>query len=134
MAKYAGEDLTLEVETTPGGGTYALVGGASEHTLSINNESIDTTDKDANRWGEMKPYGKRSLAVSMNGFVSDNANFAIIEAAVQSDTNLNYRLNYGNSKTVTGAFHISSFEYTGANNTAQTFSLSMESDGQPTFA
>jgi TP901-1 family phage major tail protein len=130
MAKYAGEDLTLTVENTG----YQLVGGASEHTMTINNETVDTTDKDSSRWGESKPFGKRSVSVSMSGFVSDNAQFAVLEAAVQADTLVDCQLAYGNSKTATGNWHISSFEYTGSNNDAQQFSLTLESDGEITFA
>lgn len=134
MAKYAGEQAFLEVETTPGGGTYALIGAASEHTLTINNEQVDTTDKDSNRWGETKNFGKRSATIAFSGFVSDNANFALLEAAVESDTILNYRFNYGNSKTITGAFHANGLEYSSPNNDAQKFSVTLTSDGTPTFA
>ena len=134
MAKYAGEQATLEVETTPGGGTYALIAATSEHTLSITNEQVDTTDKDSNRWGETKPFGKRSATIAFNGFVTDDANFAILEAAVETDTILNYTYNYGNGKTIVGAFHANGLEYASPNNDAQKFSVTLTSDGEPTFA
>ena len=134
MAKYAGNDLVLKVETTPGGGTFGLVGGASSHTYTLTNSNVDTTDKDSSRWGEASPFGRRQIAFSFSGFVSDNANFALVEAAAESDTNLNYQIDYGNSKTVESAFHIDSFEVTGESEGAQTFSISMTSSGTPTFS
>lgn len=134
MTKYAGEQAFLEVETTPGSGTYALIGACSEHTLTINNEQVDTTDKDSNRWGETKPFGKRSVSIAVSGFVSDDAQFALLEAAAESDTNLSYRFTYGNSKTITGTFHADGLEYTSPNNDAQKFSVTLLNDGQPTFA
>ena len=51
MAKYLGSAMLLQVETTPGGGTYATIGGSSSHTLTINNEAVDVSDKDSSRWG-----------------------------------------------------------------------------------
>jgi len=130
MAKYAGELMLLKIMNT----TYQTIGASTEHTMTISNETVDTTDKDSSRWGESKNYGKRSVSVSMSGFVTDDAQFALIETAVETDALVDCQLAYGNSKTATGNWHISSLEYTGANNGAQQFSISLESDGTITFA
>ena len=134
MAKYLGSAMLLQVETTPGGGTYATIGGSSGHTLTINNEAVDVSDKDSSRWGEFLAAGNRSVVISMTGFVSDNANFAIMETAVEADTIISYKLLYGDSKTITSAFQISSLEYTGERNAGQGFSCTLTSSGTPTFA
>ena len=134
MAKYLGNAMVLHVETTPGGGSYALIGGSSSHTLSINNEQVDVSDKDSSRWKELLAAGDRSLSLTMSGFVSSDANFAIMAAAAVADTILNYKLYYGNSKTITGAFHIDSLEYTGERNAGQAFSCTLTNSGAPTFA
>jgi len=133
MAKYAGNDLVLKVESSPGSSSYGTVGGASAHTYTLTNSNVDTTDKDSSRWGEASPFGRRQISFSFNGFVSDNANFALLEAAVEGDTNLRYQIDYGNSRTVESDFHIDSFEATGESEGAQTFSISMTSSGTPTF-
>jgi predicted secreted protein len=39
--------MLLQVETTPGGGTFATIGGSTSHTLPINNEAVDVSDKDS---------------------------------------------------------------------------------------
>lgn len=135
MATYAGENLVLKVATSAGSTSYTTIGLMTEHTFTISNENVDITTKDDNRWGSSAPYGKREVSVSGSGIVSDNAAFAQIETVVNtSGTNLAYQIAYGNSKTATGSFIVNSLEYSGANNTAQTFSISMVSDGTITFA
>lgn len=134
MAKYLGNAMVLHVELIPSGGTYALVGGSSSHTLSIANEQVDVSDKDSSRWKELLAAGDRSVTISMSGFVSSDTKFALMEAAVQTDTILNFRILYGNSKTITGAFHIDSLEYTGERNAGQAFSCTLTNSGAPTFA
>jgi len=134
MAKYLGNAMLLKVESSPSSGTYNTIGGSSSHSMSINNEQVDVSDKDSNRWKELLAAGDRSLALSMEGFISDDANYALVETAYETDTILNFQLAYGNSKTVTGAFHIDSAELNGARNDGQGFSMSLTNSGEPTFA
>ena len=133
MAKYLGNVLRVKVETTPGGGTFAEIGGASEESFTLSNGQVDVSDKDSDRWKELLAAGDRELTLSINGFVSDETNFAIVETAATSDVILNYQLVYGNSQTIEGAFHIDSMEISGARNTGQSFTLALASSGAPTF-
>ena len=130
MAKYIGNDMVLKIMNT----TYQTIAGCLSHTLTINNEVIDVSDKDSNRWSDKISAGQRSLAVSFNCWVSDDAQFALMEAAAEGDTIVDLQLAYGNGKTVTGNFHVDSFEYTGEYNGAQAFSCTLSNDGVPTFA
>lgn len=130
MAKYIGNDMVLKIMNT----TYQTIAGCLSHTLTINNEVIDVSDKDSNRWSDKISAGQRSLAVSFNGWVSDDAEFALMEAAAEGDTIVDLQLAYGNGKTVTGNFHVDSFEYTGEYNGAQAFSCTLSNDGVPIFA
>ena len=132
MAKYLGNAMLLQVETTPGGGIYATIGGSSSHTMSLANEVVDVSDKDSNRWKELLAAGDRSLTISMEGFVSDDANFEIARIAARDDVIINYTLLYGNSDTIVGAFHIDSLEVSGARNEGQSFSMSLTNSGEPT--
>ena len=133
MAKYLGNVMLLSVETAPASGTFGAIGGSSTHTLTFNNEQIDVSDKDSNRWKELLAAGDRSVTISMEGFVSDNTNFALIEAAVESDTILKYQLDWGDSRQIEGDFHIDSFEVSGARNEAQSFSATFTNSGEPTI-
>ena len=132
MAKYLGNVMLLKVETTPGGGIYATIGGSSSHTMTINNEQVDVSDKDSDRWKALLAAGDRSISISMEGFVSDNTNFEIFRTAAKDDVILNYTLEYGNSDTIVGAFHIDSFEVGGARNEGQSFSTTLTNSGAPT--
>ena len=134
MAKYLGNNLTLSVESAPASGTYNVIGGVSEHSMTINNEPVDVSDKDSNRWVELLAAGARSVAISMSGFVSDDANYAIMDTAIKNDVILNYRITFASSETATAAFHIASNEIAGAKNDAQSFSVSLASSGVVTFA
>ena len=134
MAKYLGNVLRVKVETTPGGGTFAAIGGASEESFTLSNGQVDVSDKDSSRWKELLSAGDRELSLSINGFVSNDANFAIVETAAEDDVILNYELEYGNGKTITGAFHIDSFEVSGARNNGQSFTLSLASSGAPIWS
>ena len=132
MAKYLGNVLLLKVESAPASGTYNTIGSSVDHTFSVANESVDVSTKDSNRWGEILAAGGRSATVSMNGIISDDANFELMRIAWRDDVILNYTIEYGNSETFVCAFHIESLEVTGGRNTAQTFSVSMTSSGAPT--
>ena len=134
MAKYLGNAMILKVETSPGGGTFATVGGSSSHTLAWGAEQINVSDKDSSRFDEYLAAGGRSLTISMDGIVSDNANFKLVEAAVEGDVILAYQMLYGDSKTIESNFHIGSFEVTGERNGAQTFTCSLTNSGVPTVS
>ena len=131
MAKYNGISMVLQVDISA---TYTTIGACIAHTFTINNESIDVSDKDSSRWAEKLNAGQRSLSISFNGWVSDDAAFAVMEAAAEADTIVSMKLLYGASKTCTCDFHIDSFEYTGEYNNAQTFSCTLSNDDSPTFA
>lgn len=135
MAKYASNTLLLAVETTPASGTYTTVLFTSEHTLTVGAESVDVTDKTSGGWTEiLSGAGVRNVAVSMSGFVSDDAGYAIVKAAILSNTILKYRITYANGSTITGDFHIPSEEIAAPANQAQTFSHTFNSSGIPVFA
>jgi len=135
MAKFASTDATLAVETTPGGGTYGLVAAGITHSMSIDNGVTDTSDKDQSRWGSEASYGKRVVTIPVEGFVTDDNNFALIEAAVEAGTaSLNFQYSYGDSKTITGAFSISAFNYDATNFDAQKCTFTLTNNGTPTFA
>lgn len=131
MAKFNGIDMLLKVDIAS---TYTTIGASISHTMTINNEVIDVSDKDSSRWADKLNAGQRSVNITFNGWVSDNAAFAAMEAAAEGDTIVDLQMAYGNGKTATGNFHIDSFEYTGEYNNAQAFSCTLSNDGTVTFA
>jgi len=135
MATFAGEDLVLKVATSAGSTSYTTVGLMTEHTVSINNEPIDITTKDDDRFSSYESYGKREVVVSGSGIVSDNSAFSQLETVAQTaGTNLGYQVLYGNNKTLTGSFNLGGMEYSAPNNDAQRFSITLTSNGTIAFA
>ena len=134
MGKFLGNAMLLKIAPTFDGATYDTIGGSTEHTMTISNEQIDVSTKDTNRWKELLAAGDRSLVITMNGFASDDANYALLEGAVEADTIWNFQFAYGDGKTITGAFHVNTMETSGARNTAQSFSYTFTNSGEPTFA
>ncbi len=130
MAKYNGIDMLLKIQNTG----YQTIGASLSHTMTINNEVIDVSDKDSSRWADKLNAGQRSVNISFNGWVSDDAQFALLEAAAEADNIVDLQLAYGNGKTATANFHVDSFEYTGEYNNAQAFSCTLSNDGAVTFA
>jgi predicted secreted protein len=133
MAKYNGVDAVLKVESSPGSSSYSTIGGVISHTMTLNNEAIDVSDKDSSRWRDMLNAGQRSLQISLNGWISDDANYELLADAADNDSILSYQFLYGNSKTCECDFHVDSLERGGEYNNAQTFSCTLSNDGTPTF-
>ena len=125
--------MLLQIETAVPT-VYATIGGSSSHTVSFANEQIDVSDKDSSRWKELLAAGDRSISISMNGFVSSDANFALFFTAFTTDTITNFKVLYFGSKTIVGAFHIDSCDITGERNGAQTFTAKLTNSGAPTLA
>ena len=129
--KFLGISMVLQLNVSS---SYTTIGGCVAHTLVINNETIDVSDKDSSRWSDKLAAGARSLDVSFNGWVNDDTTFALIETAAEDHTVLDLKLLYGDSKTVTSNFYVNSFTYTGEYNGSQTFACTLAHDGIPTFA
>ena len=133
--KFASTDAFLEVEMTPGMADYQRVLAGITHSMAIDNGVTDTSDKDEDRWGSEASFGKRIATIPVEGFVSDDTAFAVVEAAVETGSaGLNFRYNYGDSKTITGAFSISAWNYDAANFEAQKATFTLTNNGTPVFA
>lgn len=131
MTKYLGNAMLLKLETVADTGTYVDIGGASEHTFSYSNSQTDVSDKFSNRWTELLSAGDRTVTITMNGFISDDTAYAVLETAMETDTIYRYRMVYGNNKILQGKFHIDSNEDSGARSSAQEFSCTFTSSEEP---
>lgn len=133
MAKYCGKNLLIQVETTPGGGTFATIGATNTASITINNETVDVTDKGGMPYRELLGCGMNTLSVSGGGQVSDDANFDIAHAAaVVGGTGaiLNFRIISEKADQYEGAFLVTTFERSGDHNNAELFTFSLESAAQ----
>ena len=134
MTANAGKLLLLKIESvTPG--TYTTVGGFRSNGLTINGEAIDVTDKDSAGWKELLDGGGiKSMAMSGAGVFKDSAGEEAIRVEAFAGTLHNYQMTFGNGDTLVGAFQITSYERTGEHAGEETFSISLEGSGAPTWA
>lgn len=132
MAGYSGRTLLVQVEQTPGSGTFIDVGGLRTKELKWSNEAVETTnDDDDGARTLLEGGGTRGLDVTGSGvFVSDTA-YNVIKAARKDNTHLNFKLTEpgANGDEHSGLFMISEFSVTGEHNGAVAYSMTLMSDG-----
>lgn len=125
-----GVDVGLAVETTPGGGTFADMGGITTNGMTINNGVIDITNKSSAGWREIHAgQGLQSVDMSVEVVFNTETNFLIMEAASLSQALLNYQY-ARNGKVFTGAFKIATWGETSPDNEKLTVSVSLQSSGE----
>lgn len=135
MAAQKGKDLLLKIDTT-GAGVFVSVGGLRSTSISLNKETVEITNKDSvNQWRELLAgAGVKSVQVSGGGVFTDATTEETVRADFFSDAITDYQVIMPDFGTFTGAFDLSSLEYTGEHNGEAAYSLSLESAGEITFA
>ena len=132
MAAESGRDLRISYDSGTG---MAEVAGARTDSLTFNNEAIDITDKDDSGVRTyLDDVAVKSMSLSCTG-VAKSAAFATLAQAAASGTALHdFQIEMGSFATYSGSFFIASFEATGEQADAITFTLSLESSGAITVA
>jgi TP901-1 family phage major tail protein len=115
--------------------TFTTIGGLRSTSLTINNESVDVTNKDSsNQRTLLAAAGVQSISVSGSGVFTDAASETTMKTNVLADTIDNYQFLVPDFGTFTGGFQVTSVEYAGEYNGEVTYSMSFESSGAITFA
>jgi TP901-1 family phage major tail protein len=137
MAEAAGKDFVLQIEDTPGGGTYTTLGGLRAKTFTRTHEGIEITNHGSNQDKTfLDAAGIRSMGVSGSGIFDRSATLHRVVDNCAAGTLTNFRLIDSGSggRTYTGSFHISQFEESGEYNGAVEYNVSLESSGAITVA
>ena len=136
MAAQKGSAMLMKVGTGGSPETFTTVGGLRSTSLTINNESVDVTNKGSTNLERelLAGAGVRSVSVSGSGVFTDASSEASIRTAASADTHGNYQFLVPDFGTFTGSFQITSLEYAGEFNGEVTYSVSFESAGAITFA
>lgn len=130
--KYTGRAMTLQMEDTLGGGVYSTIGGVRAKSVTINNEEVDITDGDDDTWKKLlEGAGVRSLALSVSGFITNNAAFELLQAKAFAGNIWRLKINFADSDNIIGLFLPASVELNGEYNGAQQFSASLSSADTP---
>jgi TP901-1 family phage major tail protein len=131
MTAQKGISMLLKLASDGSGGTIA---GLRTTSLKINNEVVDVTNKDSAGWRTLLTQaGVQSVTLQADGTAVNDATFATIQSNAQNNSINAYQMVYGNGDTIGGNFQIASFEIAGVYNKEQTFTITLESSGQPTF-
>jgi len=127
-----GRDFVLKVGTAAAGTVLAAMRTTS---FSINGEMVDITTKDDNGWRKLLDgAGVSSMQIQASGILSGAASHFTLMQAVGSRTIATYSVVFDGGDTIEGSFQPTSFEASGEHNGVQTYTLTLESSGQPTFS
>lgn len=135
MAAQKGSALLIKVGNAASPEVFTTVAGLRDTSISINAETIDITNKDSSRNRTLlADAGIKSFSVSGSGVFTDAASEQTILTNFSASTFKNYQIIIPDFNTFTGAFQITSMEYSGSHNSEVTYSMSFESSGGVTIA
>lgn len=134
MAAQKGSALLLKIGATASGAassdTYTTVGGLRSTSISLNQETVDITNKDSANAREMlADAGVESVSISGSGVFTDVASEETLRAAFAGADIPNFEVILPNFGTYQGKFQIASLEYSGEYNGEMTYSVTLESSG-----
>lgn len=144
MAAQKGLDVLMKIDIS---GTKTTIGGLRSTSITLNDESVDITNKDSlGTRTLLAGAGVNSLSVSGSGVFTDSAAEVAVRTAFQAQQNTSdgssaqtaafesFEFRIPDLGTYTGPFQITSLEYAGEYNGEATYSMSFESAGYITFA
>jgi len=135
MAAQKGRSLLMKLGDGASPEAFTTIGGMRSTSISINDETVDVTNKDSGVNRELLANGGiQSMAVTGSGVFTDSASEATLQGDFGQSTLTNYQFLIPDFGTYTGAFQLVSLEYAGEYNGEVTYSFSFESSGAITFA
>ncbi len=115
--------------------TFTTVGGLRTTSSTHNNQTVDATNKDSGAWRELLDgAGTRSLSISGSGVFTDSAAEETVRGYAMNNSVNNYELIFGNGDKLSGPFQIMSYQRAGNHNDAESYSITLASAGQVSFA
>jgi TP901-1 family phage major tail protein len=145
MAAQKGLDVLIEINTT--GSTFVAVGGMRSSSITLNDESVDITNKDSKGTRTLLAgAGVNSISISGSGVFTNDTQEQLVRTSFQAQQNTSdgsssqtpaykdFKFTVPTLGTYTGSFQITSIEYAGEYNGEATYSMSFESAGYVTFA
>tara|TARA_Y100000004_G_scaffold54130_2_gene60288 strand:- start:5463 stop:5873 length:411 start_codon:yes stop_codon:yes gene_type:complete len=134
MAVQKGADLLVKIGDGASPEVFTTVAGLRDTSISANQETIDVTNKDSSRVRELLfQAGTKSFTITGSGIFTDSASEATLLTAFDGASK-NYQLIVPDFNTFTGAFQVTSLEYSGSYNDATQYTVTFESAGTITVA
>lgn len=133
MASQKGRLLKIEVEDTPGSGTYTQVAGFRAKQFQFSDSATDVTDDmSPNRFAERDVgFGIRSVRFSGNGrYTSDATQKKMFNALWNASAPLKYRITVPALGTFVGLFTVDALDFSGNHDGELGFSAQFDSAGE----
>ncbi len=135
MAVQTGASLLVKVGNGASPEVFTTVAGLRDTSISINQETVDVTNKDSSRVRTLLAQGGiKSFTISGSGVFTDSASEQTILTNFDGSAFSNYQLIVPDYNTFTGAFQITALEYSGTYNDSVQYSMTFESAGAVTIA
>ncbi len=116
-------------------GSPTTVAGSRSTSIRHNREMVEITNKDsAQRRELLAAAGTKSQQIQISGIYFDGSSQDTIQGFVDADTLNDFSMIFGNGDIYEGSFQITEYERTGEYNGEETFSMTLESSGQTTYA
>ena len=131
MAAQRGRLMLIKVGTAAAG---TLLGGLRTTNFTMNNQVIDVSTKDTDGWRELLEDGSlKFFSISGDGIFKDSTTDETIRGYVMANTLNTFTLVFPNGDTIEGTFQITNYQRKGDYEGAETYSITLESSGIPTF-
>ena len=134
MGAQKGALVLLKIGDGAGPEVFVTVGGLRTTRFTLNNEIVDSTNKDSGAWRMLLDgAGIRSMSIAGNGIFTDAVSEETMRGYAFANSVGNYELTFGNGDKLAGAFQITSYERGGNYDGEETYSLTLESAGAVVF-
>lgn len=134
MPANKGRAMLLQVDMT-GGGSYTTIAGFRENSYSLKGGGVDVTTKDSGGWQErLADAGVKSLSFSGSGVFENDAAVKKVRDYMRAGSINNFKMLFENGETIICRMEVTEVSMTGAYNGEVQYSISLESDGVPSFA
>lgn len=131
MAKIAGRKVNLYQGTGVG---KTLIAAGRELGITINNEAIDVTDKDANAWRTLlADPSTRSVDLSFTGLMDGDTFVALSLGTDTSALLSDYTVGVDGVGDAAGDFHLSGIELGTQHDNAVELTMTLASSGEITW-
>ena len=135
MAVQKGRDMLLTLSNGAPEPVFITVAGLRARTVSLNAKTIDVTDSGSNGWRELLAgAGVRSLSIAGSGVFRDAASDALMRDAFFAQTAAAWQIIVPDFAQFQGSFVIAALEYAGQHDGEASFSITLASAGEVTFA
>ena len=132
MARQWGESFLLALKN---GATFTDLAGMQSTRFAITQQPQPAPNVASGPWQSFLPdSGPSSLQISANGIFSDNATEAQLRRLAFSRQPARFRLSFANGEKLEGDFLLTEYERGGDSGAEETFRLSLQSSGAPTYS